>query len=141
MWQEAHSLVLATYRETQVFPVREIYGLTAQMRRAATSVGSNIAEACGKSSSADFARHLGIAFGSASELKYQFLLSRDLGYLSSEVHDELERQVDAVMRMLSVLIKSSTNRNVVPYAHHSDQPPAVNGQQLTANSQQPRANS
>jgi four helix bundle protein len=106
VWQHAHPLVMATYRATEEFPAREIYGLTAQMRRAATSIGSNISEACGKPSDADFSRYLSIAFGSSSELKYQFLLSRDLGYMPDAVHDDLELQIDNVMRMLYGLMKN-----------------------------------
>ena len=77
-WERAHPLTLAIYRATRAFPREELYGLTSQLRRGATSVSSNIAEGCGRGSDADFARCLQIAMGSASEVEYQLLLARDL---------------------------------------------------------------
>lgn len=90
VWQKAHQLTLAIYETTHAFPRTEQYSLTAQMRRCVVSIPSNIAEGTGRGSKADFARFLQIALGSASELEYQILLARDLGYMSRERHNDLK---------------------------------------------------
>jgi four helix bundle protein len=104
VWQKAHALVLAVYRETRNYPREELFGLTSQTRRAASSVPTNIAEGTGRSSDADFARFLWMANGSACELDYQLLLARDLEYLGDDRYTELMGQLDEVKRMLSGLI-------------------------------------
>jgi four helix bundle protein len=105
VWQKAHELVLGVYRATQAFPAKERFALTTQLRKAASSVPSNIAEGCGRGHDRDFARFLGIAAGSASEVEYQLILSRDLGYLQPEKHAELDVQVNEVKRMLNSFIQ------------------------------------
>jgi four helix bundle protein len=77
VWHKAHQLTLAVYSATKTFPRDELYGLTSQIRRAAVSIGANIAEGAGKNSPAEFGRFLQIALGSASELEYHLLLSGD----------------------------------------------------------------
>ena len=104
-WKKAHELALALYRETGRFPAQERYGLTSQIRRSAASVPTNIAEGCGRGSDADFARFLTIALGSASELEYLLLLSRDLRLLDSPCYDELYVDLVEVKRMLTGFIK------------------------------------
>src|SRR5690242_7272739 len=101
VWAKAHELTLAIYRETAQFPKQELYGLTSQLRRAAASVGANIAEGAGKTSRAEFARFLETASGSASELEYHLLLAKDLGYISSDVYDDLSASVGEIKRMLT----------------------------------------
>jgi len=88
-----------------VFPREEQYSLTAQMRRASVSIPGNIAEGCGRKSNADFARFLQIAAGSASELEYQLLLSRDLKFLPESKHQMFDAQVIEIKKMLSALIQ------------------------------------
>jgi four helix bundle protein len=105
VWGKAHELALLIYRATKCFPKGEAYGLTSQLRRAAVSIPSNIAEGCGRSGDADFARCLQIAVGSASELEYQLLLSNDLDYLEDTDHSDLEGRVVEVKQMLSSLIQ------------------------------------
>jgi four helix bundle protein len=105
VWQNAHRCALEIYRHTQGFPVDERFGLTVQLRRAAVSVASNIAEGCGRDGERDFARFLSIAAGSASEVEYQLLLARDLGYLSDELHRQLDAQNNQIKRMLNSLIR------------------------------------
>jgi four helix bundle protein len=105
VWQKAHALVLNVYRATAGFPRDELYGLTSQMRRAAASVSTNIAEGCGRGSDPDFARFLQMAAGSASELEYQLVLARDLGYLAPDQHAMLENNVTEVKRMLTAFIQ------------------------------------
>jgi len=103
VWEKGHQLTLGVYKFTAPFPKEERYGLTSQMRRAAASIVSNIAEGCGRAGRPDFARFLQIATGSASELEYQLLLARDLNFLKPEEHQNLERGVVEVKRMLSSL--------------------------------------
>ena len=107
VWQKSHQLTLALYRATQTFPKEEVYGLTSQMRRAATSIPVNIAEGCGRNSDAEFTRFLHSAFGSASEMEFFLIVSRDLGYLSVDVYSELDGQVVEVKKMLAALIQQT----------------------------------
>ena len=101
VWEKAHLLTLEVYRVTTTFPREEVYGLTSQSRRAAASIGANIAEGSGKDSRPDFFRFLQMALGSASELEYHLLLSRDLGYLAAETHQRLGEQVIETKKMLT----------------------------------------
>jgi len=78
VWEKAHELVLKAYKATDLFPKHELYGITSQIRRAAASVPTNIAEGCGKDSDAELKRYFLIAMGSASELEYLLILARDL---------------------------------------------------------------
>lgn len=105
VWQKGHELVLHVYRVSRGFPREELFGLTSQMRRCAVSVPSNIAEGSGRGSDPDFARFLIIAMGSSSELEYQLLLARDLGYVEAESHRSIETLVKEVKKMLAALIK------------------------------------
>ena len=111
VWQKAHSLVLDIYRHTRDFPADERFGLTSHLRKTATSIGSNIAEGCGRESELELARFLSIAAGSASDAEYQLFLALDLGYLSNETHEKLDAQVNEVKKMLNSFIQklSSTN--------------------------------
>jgi four helix bundle protein len=104
VWQKAHAVTLATYTATENFPTTERYGLTSQMRRASASIAANIAEGCGRSSDADFARFLHHAMGSASELEYFFLLAADLKHLQFAEHDRLTADTQEIKRMLASLI-------------------------------------
>jgi len=105
VWRKGHELTLDVYRVTREFPKEETYGLTSQIRRAAASVGANIAEGSGKNSRSDFARYLQIAIGSASELEYHLLLVKDLCYVDAERHADLESKVIEVKRMLTGFVK------------------------------------
>jgi four helix bundle protein len=78
----ADEVVILTYSETRNFPKDEMYGLTSQMRRSAVSVPSNIVEGCARESQTEFLRFLEIAFASLRELRYQFGLSKRLGYFN-----------------------------------------------------------
>jgi four helix bundle protein len=106
VWSRAQDLALAVYRSTNTFPKEERYGITAQMRRAAVSVSSNIAEGCGRQGDREFARFLQIARGSVRELECQLLLSRDLGYLPPAVHAKLDADSQDISRMLNGLIRT-----------------------------------
>lgn len=111
VWEKGHRLTLAVYKLTTQFPKHELYGLTSQMRRAAASIVSNIAEGCGRTGRADFARFLQMAAGSASELEYQLLLAHDLIFLKPEEYQNLERAVVEVKRMLTVLMQRPRTEN------------------------------
>lgn len=106
VWQKSHAVALAVYEATRSFPKEELYGLTSQMRRAAVSVPSNIAEGCGRDSQPQFAHFLQIAFGSASELEYQLLLARDLGFLVTSAYGTLNTDITECKRMLASLIQT-----------------------------------
>jgi four helix bundle protein len=104
IWQEAMDLTLEIYQATNGFPRCEIYGLTSQMRRAAVSVPSNIAEGKGHRSDPEFVRFLFHARGSLLELQTQVVIARRLHYLSEEKADELCRCGDGIAPGLNALI-------------------------------------
>jgi four helix bundle protein len=102
-------LVEATYKVTEGFPERECYGITNQLRRAAVSVASNVAEGHARSTG-DFIRHLSISSGSLAEMETQFMLSKRLGYLSGSDEQELLNVCEQVGRMLGRLRKVLRSR-------------------------------
>ena len=106
VWHKTHALVVLVYEASRRFPREEIYGLRSQLRRAAVSVGANIAEGCGRRSDGEFIRFLQIARGSASELEYHLLVARDLKFLSGDLHVELQKKVTEVQRMLTSLVSA-----------------------------------
>src|SRR5258708_19023152 len=93
------------YQATANFPRQETYGLTSQMRRASSSICANLAEGCGRDGDGELARFCCIARGSASELEYHLLLSRDLHLIPASDHDKLALETTEVKRMLSALIQ------------------------------------
>lgn len=103
VWQKSHQLTLAIYRSTTSYPKQEIYGLTNQMRRSASSVPSNIAEGCGRNTQSQLAYFLNIGMGSASELEYQLILSKDLGFINGQIFKEQTMQITEIKRMLTSL--------------------------------------
>lgn len=103
-WQKADDLVVAVYAATQTFPKEEVYSLTSQIRRAAYSVPTNIAEGSARNSRKDFLHFLYMARGSAAEVAYFIHLSSRLGYLQEGVHARLAEQADEASRVLAGLI-------------------------------------
>jgi four helix bundle protein len=103
VWRKAHGLTLVVYQRTRTFPKDEIYGLTSQIRRAAASIGANIAEGCGRRSDPEMKRFVQIARGSANELEHHLLLARDLQFLTSDEYRELEARILEIQRMLAAL--------------------------------------
>ena len=101
VWQKSMDLVVAIYTLTEKFPREEIYGLTSQMRRAAVSVPSNIAEGSRRGSRKDFRNFLLIAFGSGSELETQIEISKRLSFCGEKDYLTVERLLGEVMRMLN----------------------------------------
>jgi len=105
-WQEAISFADLIYRLTRNFPEAERFGLTNQMRRAAVSISSNIAEGCSRSSRADYARFLEIATGSVFEVISQATLGRNQGFLEEADYLQIYQAGEKQSRMLSGLRKS-----------------------------------
>ena len=106
VWKHAHGLALEVYRATQRFPSQERYGLVAQMRRAAVSIVSNIAEGSGRQSDREQSRFLRIARGSVHEVQCQLLLSRDLGFMAPDKWLALDGIVQEVSKMINGLVSS-----------------------------------
>jgi len=100
VWQKAHELVLEIYRVAKNFPSSEKYGLTAQLRRAAASIATNIVEGYKRRSDKDFAHFLNIADSSLEETKYHLLLAFDLKYPNKNEYERLSKLADEVGRML-----------------------------------------
>lgn len=111
VWEKSHSFTLAIYQATTNFPKEEMYGLISQMRRAASSIPTNIAEGCGRGGNAELARFLRIALGSASEVEYQILLAHDLKFITKPDHDLLSDSITEVKRMLTGFIQKLTTDN------------------------------
>ncbi len=112
VWGKSHQFALNIYQATASFPKDELYGLTSQIRRASVSIASNIAEGSGRGGDPELIRFLRIAAGSAHEAEYQLLLAHDLGFLSSERYQQLERESIEIKRMLSGLIQNLESRRI-----------------------------
>jgi len=102
----ADEVAMLVYRVTAGFPKGELFGLTAQIRRAAVSVPSNIVEGCARDSEADYLRFLNIAFGSLTELHYQLNLSKRLGFLCVQDSSLIEPKVVETEKVLNGLIRA-----------------------------------
>ena len=103
VWQRAHWVVLDIYRETRAFPEDERFGLVSQMRRAAVSVSTNIAEGARRESRPEYARFLNIAEGSASESEALLLIAQDLGLLAAARAERLLLEFEEIGKMLHAL--------------------------------------
>jgi four helix bundle protein len=110
-WQKAMDLVEAVYRRTASLPNEERYGLTNQMRRAAVSVPSNIAEGQGRRSTRDFVHFLSIARGSVKEVETQVVIARRLEYFDERQESELLSLTEEASRLISGLIRSLNNKD------------------------------
>ena len=111
VWQRSHALVLNLYRQTATFPSGERFGLTSQLRRAAASVPTNIAEGAKRTGRQDYARFINIAQGSLAETEYLTMLSRDLGYLDTARAEESISEISEIARMLHALRKKVESPN------------------------------
>src|SRR5215211_4008557 len=111
VWKRAHRLALSVFRLTGAFPPSERYGLAAQLRRAATSIVSNIAEGSGRHTSRDEVRFFRIARASLSELECQLMLSHDVGFLKRELWSPLDDECHEIGRMLNGLIRSCSSKH------------------------------
>tara|TARA_R110002051_G_scaffold325678_2_gene430118 strand:- start:33767 stop:34141 length:375 start_codon:yes stop_codon:yes gene_type:complete len=109
VWKEARVLVNCMYQIPKTFPKEEVYGLTSQIRRCSVSIPSNIAEGCGRRTSADTIQFLHISRGSLYELETQLFLALDQGYLSKERFDELFIQILKCKKLINGFIKYYKN--------------------------------
>ena len=113
VWQQAMDVAVETYRLTSSFPKEEMFGLTSQMRRAAVSIASNIAEGEGRKSKNEFSHFLGIALGSKSELETQLILSERINLLKITDTEPIKKSLDDIGKMLTALRrKIGSQKNV-----------------------------
>lgn len=110
VWQKAYSFTVELYKVTHAFPKEELFGLTSQMRRAAVSITSNIAEGFGRASTKEKDQFYAIAHGSLYEVESQLFIARGVGYLLDAQHEELLRQIEEVSRLLQGLRKANKER-------------------------------
>ena len=108
VWQQSMDLVVIIYLLTNQFPRHELYGLSSQMRRAAISIPSNIAEGSRRKTKKDFCNFLIIAFSSGSELETQIKIAKRLGYAGQSDYDKIDSLLNGIMSMLNRLIESNT---------------------------------
>lgn len=118
VWRLGHSLVLQVYKATASFPDHERYGLVSQLRRAASSVPTNIAEGSKKLSGKDYAKFLNIAEGSLAETEYLLILAQDLGYVvpdwAKERGDEISLLARKLFRLRSAVMRSAKSADRQP---------------------------
>ena len=110
VWQEAKRLTVAIYRATSEFPADERFGLVNQLRRAAVSVPSNIAEGQARNTPSEMIRFCSIALGSLAEIETQLLIAVDLGFGDPDTLNDLLAQAEEISRMLHGLIRSNRSR-------------------------------
>lgn len=103
IWQKGMGLVKDVYRVTETFPPGERYGLAAQLRRAAVSIPSNIAEGQARNGTREFLQFLSHASGSLAELETQILLSLELGYCSQLETDSVSREIEELQKMVAAI--------------------------------------
>ena len=108
VWQRSIDLVTAVYKLTDTFPKSEVYGLTSQMRRAAVSIPSNIAEGYSRRHRQEYIQFIKIAFGSGAELETQFVIAKQLGYANPEQLKKAEDLLEEAMKMLNKLVVALT---------------------------------
>lgn len=106
VWEKAYSLGLSIYKITKTFPKEELYGITSQIRRSATSIAANIAEGNTRDSKKEFKQFISIARGSASETETWLMYSRDFKYITEAEYKQLSAQIDEIKALLFGLHKS-----------------------------------
>lgn len=117
VWHESVEIAVEIYHTTNALPASERFGLRSQLRSAAVSVSSNIAEGCGRPGRGDLARFLGIAIGSVCEIESQLLVSRKLGLLDAQLVDRLLGRIDGLKRrLISLYSRVKTSSGVFPEA-------------------------
>lgn len=105
-WQKSHELAKQIYKLTETFPSKEIYGLTSQLRRAAVSIPTNIAEGYGRSTDSDIARFIDISLGSVNEVEYLLFLSVELRYAIQTKVADLQERIIEIRKMLTAFAKT-----------------------------------
>lgn len=114
IWKKSRILVTHIYKTTKTFPKEELYGLASQLRRAAISVPSNIAEGKSRRSTKEYMRFLDIAYGSISEVETQLYIAFDLGYITQEMLDPFLENYAEIGRMLNGLLTSLERKILSP---------------------------
>jgi four helix bundle protein len=109
VWKDGISFVTKVYKMTSSFPKEEMYGITSQIRRAAISIPSNIAEGAARKTTNEFRQFLYISLSSAAELNTQLIISHNLGFLDMDNTDKLNSELDSLSRRIQGLIKSLKN--------------------------------
>lgn len=109
VWELSHELTLMVYKQSSSFPKDEMFGLTSQIRRASSSIPTNIAEGCGRYSSKELTQFLNISLGSANETLYLLFLAKDLNYITAEDFESLENKIEQIKAMLINLISKIKN--------------------------------
>jgi four helix bundle protein len=110
VWQKSIAFVTAIYNLTKSFPKEELYCLVNQIRRAAVSIPSNIAEGCARKNTKEYIQFLYVSLGSAAELETQLIISSNLGYIDNNGTHNLQIELGEIIRMLTGLIRSLSNR-------------------------------
>ncbi|MES2798042.1 MAG: four helix bundle protein [Bacteroidota bacterium] len=106
VWKLSHEFALEIYLITKAFPKEEQYGIISQIRRTSVSIPTNISEGCGRKTDNEFARFIHIATGSANEVEYLLLLSKDLNFILSDKFETLDKQINTIKRKLYSLEKA-----------------------------------
>jgi len=100
IWKLSHVFTLKIYELTKFYPKDEIYGVVSQIRRASSSIPTNISEGCGRDSDSEFNRFLTISLGSASEVEYLLILSKDLNYIDEKSFINLNEEINIIKRKI-----------------------------------------
>lgn len=110
-WQESHKLVMSVYSLAKTFPKEELFALSSQIRRAAVSITSNIAEGFSRATPADKVHFYVMAHGSLTEVQNQLIIARDVGYCDNKLFSQIFDQAITAHKLISGLIKSTKIRN------------------------------
>ena len=106
VWEKSHKATLKIYKLTQRFPKEEMYGLISQLRRSASSIPTNLAEGRSRKNKSEYRQFVNIALGSCGETTYHLLLSKDLGFISNDQYNELQKEYNEISKMLHGLYTS-----------------------------------
>lgn len=109
VWERAHLLAINVYKITKQFPKEELYGITSLIRRAAISIPTNIVEGSGRQTSKEFSRFLSIAAGSASEVEYLLMISKELAFINEQESDPLLTEINEIKKMLNAFMIKIAN--------------------------------
>ncbi len=105
VWKKSHELTLSIYKAVSTYPKEETYNLVSQLKRASSSIATNVAEGTGRFSQRDLAHFLQMSLGSSHEVEYLLLLSKDLSFINNETYIQLEKEINEIKAMLISLIK------------------------------------
>lgn len=115
IYRESKKITVELYLVTSKFPNEEIFGITSQIRRAAASIGANIAEGCGRGTNKDFLRFLYNSAGSLREVEHFLELAKELGYIDGTTHSNLSKRLDCLSRMLFLFIQRLKNSKLITH--------------------------